>query len=117
MASIRKSLGWVCLVAAALAGPAQAATGTISSSLSTLVVPSGGAVSTVVSWSTSGATKAQVWVTVDDAADTLFAEGLAGSKSTGILPGRAYRFTLYQGKEHTIPLASILVLGVAPSGG
>jgi hypothetical protein len=110
-------MGWVCLVAAALAAPAHAATGTISSSLSTLVVPSGGTASTTVTWSASGTTKAQVWVGVDDAADTLFAEGLAGSRSTGILPGRAYRFTLYQGKEHTVPLASLLVLGVAPSGG
>jgi hypothetical protein len=117
MASMRKSVGGMLLVVAALAGPAEAATGTISSNASTLVAASGQIATTTVSWSTSGATKAQVWVGVDDTADTLFAEGLAGSKSASILPGRAYRFTLYQGKEHTIPLANVLVLGVAPSGG
>lgn len=116
MASIRKSVGWILLVVA-LAGPADAATGTISSNASTLVVPSGQVGTAVVSWSTSGTSKAQVWVSVDDAADTLFAEGLTGSRSASILPGRAYKFTLYQGKEHTIPLANALVLGVAPSGG
>jgi hypothetical protein len=117
MASMRKSVRWMLLVLAALAGPAGAATGAISSNSSTLVVASGQAAATTVSWSTSGLTKAQVWVSVDDMADTLFAEGIAGSKSASILPGRAYKFTLYQGKEHTIPLANALVLGVAPSGG
>lgn len=118
MASIRKSFGWVLLAVATLAGPAGAATGTISSNLSTLVVPSGQtAATTMVSWSTSGATKAQVWVSIDDMADTLFASGLTGSKSASILPGRAYKFTLYEGTTHTIPLANALVLGVAPSGG
>lgn len=117
MASTRKCAGWVLLVLAALAMPAGAATGTISSSVSTLVAASGQTAATVVSWSTSGTSKAQVWVAIDDSADTLFAESLTGSKSTGILPGRAYRFTLYAGKEHTVPLASTLVLGVAPLGG
>lgn len=115
--AFRKSFGWVLLAVSALSGPADAATGTISSSSSTLVVLSGQAATTVVSWSTSGAAKAQVWVSVDDMADTLFASGTAGSKSASILPGRAYKFTLHEGTEHTIPLASALVLGVASSGG
>jgi hypothetical protein len=105
------------LVVAMLAGPAHAATGTISSNASTLVVPSGQAATTVVSWSTSGASKAQVWVSTDDMGDTLFAEGATGSKSASILPGRAYKFTLFDGTAHTIPLANALALGVAPSGG
>jgi len=105
------------LAVATLAGPADAATGTISSNASTLVVPSGQAATTVVNWSTSGASKAQVWVSTDDMADTLFAEGVTGSKSASILPARAYKFTLYDGTAHTIPLANALALGVAPSGG
>jgi hypothetical protein len=118
MASMRKSFGWILLLVAALAGPAHAATGTISSKASTLVVASGQtAANTTVSWSTSGAAKAQVWVRIDDTADTLFASGLAGSKSASILPGRAYRFTLYDGTDHMMPLADALVLGVASSGG
>ena len=117
MVSIRKSFGWMLLVMATLTGRADAATGTISSNLSTLVAPSGQAASTMVSWSTSGATKAQVWVSIDDMADTLFASGLTGSKAASILPGRAYKFTLYEDTTHSIPLANALVLGVAPSGG
>jgi hypothetical protein len=117
MVSIRKSFGWMLLVVATLAGPAEAATGTIASNFSTLVVPSGQTATTVVTWSASGATKAQVWVSIDDMADTLFASGLTGSKSVSILPGRAYKFTLYDGTTHTIPLSNTLVLGVAPSGG
>ena len=117
MASVRKSAGWTLFVLALLAGPANAATGTISSSLSTLVAASGQTGTTVVTWSASGTSKAQVWVSIDDSADTLFAEGITGSRSTSIMPGRAYRFTLYAGKEHTVPLASTLVLGVALSGG
>ncbi|MFL6199111.1 MAG: hypothetical protein ACJ76J_08045 [Thermoanaerobaculia bacterium] len=117
MPSIRKSFGWVLLAVAALAGPAEAATGTISSAASTLVLASGQTAATVVTWSTSGAAKAQVWVRADDMADTLFAQGVSGSKSASILPGRAYEFTLYDGGEHTIALANALVLGVASSGG
>ena len=117
MASVRKSFGWILVFVATLAGPAEAATGTITPNASTLVVPSGQSASTVVSWSTSGASKAQVWVSADDMADTLFASGVTGSKSAAILPGRAYKFTLYEGTTHTIPLAQALVLGVAPSGG
>jgi hypothetical protein len=118
MVSVRKSFGWMLLVVATLTGPADAATGTISSASSTLIVQSGQtAAATVVSWSTSGASKAQVWVSIDDMADTLFASGLTGSKSASILPGRAYKFTLYEDTTHTIPLADVLVLGVAPSGG
>src|SRR5687767_14252218 len=116
MASVRRSFVWMLLVVATLAGPADAATGTISSNFSTLVVPSGQTATTMVSWSISGASNAQVWVSTDDMADTL-AAGSTGSKSASILPGRAYKFTLYEGTAHTIPLANALVLGVAPSGG
>jgi len=118
MALIQKYAGLIFLLMATLASPADAATGTISSNPSTLVIPNGQVATSVLSWSTSGTSTAQVWLSVDGMADVLFAQAAAGSASaTWIQPGRAYKFTLYEGNAHTVPLASALVLGVAPSSG
>jgi hypothetical protein len=113
----RRALGWI-LTVVIFGGTAFGATGTISSSPSTLVISAGQTATTVISWSTSGASNAQVWLSVDGMAETLFAQSSAGSQSAPwIQPGYAYKFTLYDGTAHTVPLASTVVLGVSPSGG
>ena len=118
MAWIQKYAGWIFLFMVTLTAPADAATGTISANPSTLVVPNGQVATSVLTWSTSGTSTAQVWLSVDGMADVLFAQAPAGSSSAPwIQPGLAYRFTLYEGTAHTVPLASALVLGVAPSSG
>lgn len=96
---------------------AFAATGSISAS-PVAPVATGATTTTTITWSSSGTSNAQVWVSLDGAPETLFASGASGSAmAPWIVPGHDYRFRLYQGTEHTVPLASVTVLGVPAQGG
>jgi len=100
------------------ASPAYAATGTISANPNPVYIPYGSSTgTTTITWSASGTT-AQVWVSVNGAAETNFATGKSGSQAaTWIQPGSVYVFKLYDGTSHTPPaLASVTVNGLRPTG-
>jgi hypothetical protein len=92
-----------CLVVSAcllFAGPAWAATGDISASPPHLVLSDGQSGQATVSWSTSGATTATVWVSSNGGPGQFFASGKSGSQKTNssqkIVPGYTV-FSLYGG--------------------
>ncbi|MBU2219181.1 hypothetical protein KKG15_01670, partial [Patescibacteria group bacterium] len=75
--------------------------------------------STVISWSASGVTQSQVWVSMDGGEEQLFTCALNGSETAPwILPGRNYAFRLYPATDCTSagksgsPLNTIYVAGV-----
>jgi len=85
---------------------AWAATGSISASPQHLVTAKGQVGTTVVSWSTSGCSNAEVWVSCDGSAESLFARGPSGSQAAAwIVPWHWYVFRLYEGTSHTTLLA------------
>jgi hypothetical protein len=99
-------------------GSLQAATAAISASPKPVYVPTGQLGTTVLTWSSSGTPNAEVWVSLDDAPEVLLGRSPSGSVSIPwIQAGVDYRFTVYANTEHTIPLASVLVLGVPESSG
>lgn len=74
-------------------------------------VPEGeGEGTTVVAWDTGGDTDGQVYVSVDQGEEKLFAAGPGGEKqATWIGLGRTYHFRLYEGKGRARLLGSVSV--------
>jgi hypothetical protein len=75
-------------------------------------VPAGtGRGSTTLSWNISDGTQGEIWVSIDGAAEELFA-GLASrgsQKADWIDAGGTYEFRLYEGKAHAKVLAGVKV--------
>lgn len=71
---------------------------------------------TTISWNVGNGTTGQVYVSVNGAADTLFAEGASGSATASwITSGATYAFKLYGGTNHTTVAASVTVTRSAPT--
>lgn len=94
-----------------------AATGTLSSSPSHLIIEKGELGNATISWSTTGTTDAQVFVSSPGGQETLMAEGPSGSvPASWIVPGQTYVFRLYEGTAHTNLLAWSSVTTQSPPG-
>jgi len=96
----------------------RAAEGTITAGPNPVFVPTGsGSGSTTISWSTSGTSNAQIWVSNSGAPETLFAAGTSGSaQATWIQAPCVYRFNLYAATGHN-PEDRGELLGTAVVGG
>jgi len=93
------------------------ASGYIVASPANIVVESGQLGTTNVSWSVSGASHGEVWVSHNGAPETPFAAGANGSVAAPwIQQGHTYLFKLYEGSSHTNLLASTAVAGIVPNG-
>lgn len=94
-----------------------AATGTLSTSPSHLIIEKGVLGNTTISWSTTGTTNAQVFVSSPGGQETLMAQGSSGSASAPwIVPGQIYVFRLYEGTAHSNLLAWSSVTTQSPPG-
>jgi len=92
-----------------------ATTGTISSSPSHLVMEPQTLGTTTISWSISGASTAQVYVSNPGGQETLMVTGASGTVTAPwIQSGQAYVFRLYEGTSHTNLLAWTSVTSQAP---
>lgn len=92
------------------------------------VAPNGGTISafprtvsgtpvgtTTVTWATADLSTAQVWVSMDGAAETLFSGESSGSVAAPwIQAGHRYEFKLYEGTAHSKPFSRV---GVTGNGG
>jgi hypothetical protein len=73
--------------------------------------------STMLNWEAPGYATAQVWVSVDGAPETLFANYATGpAQANWIQPGHVYDFSVYAGTAHTQKIATTRVVGVSPGG-
>jgi hypothetical protein len=74
-------------------------------------VPAGeGARTTTVTWKTADGTTGQVYVSEDNAPESIFAAGPRGSApAPWIQPGKTYEFRLYAGTGHATVLAKTQV--------
>jgi hypothetical protein len=96
----------------------EAATGTISVNPICVPVPEGELGTTTITWSTSGCSDAEVYVSVDGGAEVLFARSTADTATAPwIQAGSAYEFRLYAETTHTTLLASSTAIGCAPNSG
>lgn len=81
-----------------MANQTFAATGEILSDPHHLVIESGTTGTSTISWTTSGAASASIYVSMDGGSETLFASGTSGlSNATWIQAERIYVFNLYEG--------------------
>jgi hypothetical protein len=93
---------------------AQAVTGSISATPTTVLVPVGQDYwNTSVSFSTTPATDSQVYVSVNGGQEALFAQAPNGANLSvpWIWAGSTYDFNLYQGTARTEKLATVRVIG------
>lgn len=91
---------------------ASAATGTISASYPQLYLNTDEKAATVISWSKSNCSGAEVWLSVDGGVEQLWAyeEHDLGVKEWSLIdPGHRYTFRLYAERTHTTLLASTTV--------
>jgi len=92
------------------------ATGTISASPQTVSVPTGGIGTTQICWDVNDVSTGEVWVSMDGAAESLFARDPNGCQDAPwIQVNHSYTFNLYAGTAHSAQLASVTVTGV-PGG-
>jgi hypothetical protein len=97
---------------------AQSTGGAIGATPSLLSLAPGTLGSTTIDWGTLSNIDAQVWVSMDGAAETLFAHSPQGPQSADwIQLGHVYAFTLYAGTGHAQALARVTVFGVSPGAG
>jgi hypothetical protein len=66
---------------------------------------------TTISWNTGSSETGQVFVSVNGAPETMFADRPEGSLEATWIGAGVYEFRLYAGKEHVKLLASVKVLG------
>jgi hypothetical protein len=90
-------------------------TGTISSSSNHLVLDKTTLGSVNLSWNTTGASDAQIYVSTPGGTETLMAEGASGTApASWIVSGKTYVFKLYEGTSHSNLLAWTSVTTQAP---
>lgn len=105
------STGPTCAVCAETVCYPVPASGNVDASPTTVQV-SGATGCTNISW--SSCRTAQVWVSHNGAAETLFAQGKSGNQSAcWIQPGHTYDFCVYEGTEHANQLDCVTVTGEA----
>ena len=75
-------------------------------------VPAGsGKGATLIAWITPNGTTGQVWVTINGAPETIFAQGSSGAQyAPWIEAGGAYEFRLYAGTTHTGPALKVITV-------
>jgi hypothetical protein len=67
---------------------------------------------TTITWNTAGAGAGAVYIWIEEGTESLFAQGLDGSKeATWIQPGSTYEFRLYDDVERKALLATVKVTG------
>lgn len=77
---------------------------------------SDGSGQTTIAWDTGSGEVGQIFWAEEDGAEELFAQSPIGMREVPRLaPGRAYRFRLYAGTDHTNLLAEVAAMGVAPA--
>lgn len=95
-----------------LSSGARAAAGSVGATDVSPAIATGALGTTTVQWSSSGVATAEVWVSMDDAAESLFARAPSGSQSaTWIQAGHDYQFKLYAERDHAVLLGSVRVWG------
>ncbi len=78
-------------------------------------VSSDGSGRTSITWDTGSGEIGQVYSSVGDSAEELFAQSAVGMREIPRLaPGRTYYFRLYAGTDHTTLLAEVSAMGTAP---
>ena len=84
--------------------------GTVSADPNHLKLSPGIIGTTVISWNTPIFSTAQVWVSLNDQEEKLFAQGKSGSQEANwIVAPNTYTFKLYAGTEHSQLLAQTMV--------
>ncbi len=108
---------FIPLIIIFFSGQAFAAASVSASQMYPVVSPNGTA-SSLITWSSTNEQMVQIWLSVDNKKEVLFATGVSGQKTyVAIEPGSSYKFTAYRGTQQTIPIASTIVLGVPVNGG
>lgn len=93
------------------------ATGNINASPSVIFIAPGQLGSSYIIWNTQNTDNAQVWVSHNGSAETLFASGrLGGQTANWIQAGHTYLFRLYEGTSRSQLLSSVTVRGFATTG-
>ena len=96
---------------------ADAGSGSISAS-SQYVLIAGSTGSTTISWSTTGYSTAQVYVSVDNGLDKLMSQSTSGSPTVSwIEPGKSFTFKLFANTAHTELLDTVTVVGYGYNAG
>jgi hypothetical protein len=104
---IHASLLLAALILGACVGRTQGGT---SLTASPNPVPADAASGTTISWTTGDGSSAQVYLSVDGGAESLFASGPAGSADAPwVSRGSTYEFRLYADTERAAPLARLTV--------
>ncbi len=106
--SISKRVGilFISLLAVSWSAMSHAGTGTITTTTPHLTIAAGHEATGNFSWTTTGETTAQVYISVNGGADLLNTTGPSGSNNPPwFVPGNDYVIKLYEGTSHTNLLA------------